>query len=880
MHHFIYRFLAVIFVVASLAAFTLKVPAAAKESSGTVSEGLSLKEEQKVLYLGGCTGKKADGKKAKYYSSVSVRKLIDGFSTKKYDIVLKSSDEQIASVDSKKDRIYAQGVGETYVSVTVKEKKTEKKKTVFKTKLQITVKKNADPLNFIVEGISDGQILYEGDSLIVDFPGDYTDIRKVVCEEEGVSVKPIKDGNSFSIIFDETGEYTVSAFTYQSKKYNGYTAYAEFDIVVKEREAEIRQISAESIEIIGGPVDEDMTAEALSVYEVSGDIDVFFSYASKLELADDSRAVLTLFRPLESEKKYELAFDGLRFPFTSAACTVQDVADFTIAEDSIRAGEESKLSFMYYNKKKIDITAAVASELDSKVKVRIKDPDFLDGYLSGRMLYLIKGGISVELTAKLEADTDQDGKPDISLETEKTIVSSEKKGSQFTGNVLYTLAKDDGKYLTVGDKCTDSAPLGDSVIFEALLEMDDGSYKNLKQAGVTKIIAGNPEILMMGSEIKAGGYSLILNSPGESGVVLYKGDELICSCKITVLPERKPDTLKVEPTKQLLNTNEYVEDYILIKADLYDQYGDIVEGAKFDITQTEQSKRNPGEAVFSQISDGRFLVYGYDCPSTAEQRKIGAVVSSGNLSQEIGFYIRNVEYDDKKTDYSYGIKLDGSKFIDTAFSLVREAPKSTFVNIEIKDNGYYVGEGIGYFFEEQPTPINGAEYYGGKAGENFYGISILYTDDKGNKRYLTEDEPCVLASYLDFEFCPYTYMEKLPSGTYEVTAYSIELTDSVSRIKKCDSVVIRVIDSDPEIEVEQLIQSYSEKPKDGWENTISEYFSFKFEGEDISEYISKVDCVESSSGSVFVKSVEFAIPDPDYGIYTKTALVERLITKQ
>ena len=61
---------------------------------------------------------------------------------------------------------------------------------------------------------------------------------------------------------------------------------------------------------------------------------------------------------------------------------------------------------------------------------------------------------------------------------------------------------------------------------------------------------------------------------------------------------------------------------------------------------------------------------------------------------------------------------------------------------------------------------------------------------------------------------------------------------------------------------------------------IPQYFSFYLDGEDISGYITKVDCVEGSTGTVFVRSVEFLMPNPYFGAFTKTVEIERLITKQ
>ena len=102
----------------------------------------------------------------------------------------------------------------------------------------------------------------------------------------------------------------------------------------------------------------------------------------------------------------------------------------------------------------------------------------------------------------------------------------------------------------------------------------------------------------------------------------------------------------------------------------------------------------------------------------------------------------------------------------------------------------------------------------------------------------------------------------------------------MSHIDLCDTETVIVLDSDPEIEVVQKLQSYAVPPENGWKEVIPQYFSFYLDGEDISGYITKVDCVEGSTGTVFVRSVEFLMSDPYFGAFTKTFEIERLITKQ
>lgn len=840
-------------------------------------EKLSLTKKEKILYLGGCNGITADGKKAPFLAHVNVRKLIKGFSAKKHDITLKTGFVQIAAVDNDKDRIEASGVGETVVTVMVKDKKSGKK--LLKAKLKIIVRLSANARSFRVEGLDENKSIYDGDTFIVSMPGSYTDKRMLICDcEESVDILPLEDGKSFEVTFPDPGDYVLTAAAYQSEKYDGYTALKEFDITVKEREAVAIQSGADSIKLTGGPVDEDMEASEVSVYEIKDGIRIFYSYASKISI-QDNEAEVSFFKPFASENEYEIEYDGQSYGFRAAPCTVDDVASFEIIEDSVRAGEEKELSFRYFNRDGLDITASVGSILNGKVQLQFPANEYFDGYISGKKLFFTKSGLKVNITASLEINDDKEAESR-KLTAEKSITSLPEKGTQFTGRVIYSIKPDNGKYLLPDDECTDKVPIGDSVVLEALFEMDDGSYKKFKEAGITDFVVGDKAVVMVGKQTSTGGYRLILNNIGSTGIVAFRGEEVAGSFNIEVLPKRKPSELRTELSKEYLNTNIQAEDYILIKADMYDQYGALIDTDGFSICQTEASRKDIGDVNFTEISKGRFILNGYECPSFDGQRVVLAKVSSEGFEENIKICLCDIAYDSSSSEYKYKLKFDGSRLIDTAITLKKDAPKSTFVTVEISKDDYFVGEGIGYFFDEFPDVRHNAAYYGVTPDTGFYGMSIEYSDGKDKDYYIGEDDDCIIPSYSELEFIPYIHQKKLPEGTYKVSVYHVTAGEDISYIELCDSAEVIVVDSDPEVEVVQKLQSYTSKPDGGWKNAIAQYFSFYLDGEDISGYITKVDCVEGSTGTVFVRSVEFLMSDPYFGAFTKTAEIERLIIKQ
>ena len=853
-----------------------KTAASKQSSKESPEEKLQLKKREKILYIGGCRGVTSEGEKAGFLAHANVRKLINGFSTARYDISLKTGSIQVASVNNKKDCIYAEGIGETTVTITVKDKTTGKK--VLKDKINIIVRQNADTKTFKTEGLDLSKSIYDGDTLTISMSGTYTDKRVLLCDDEGVDIIPLEDGISFKVTFIDPGDYTLTAAAYQSEKYNGYTAKKEFDVTVKEREAEITQTGADSVILSGGPVDEDMEASEVSVYEINDGIKIFYSYASKLSLKDNE-AEITFFKAFASEKEYKLEYDGLEFTFISAPCTVNDVDSFEIIEHEVRAKEETQLTFRYFNKDGLDITKAVASELDHRVRLELGTEDLLKAYFVGRKICIPETDVEVKINAHLEIEPENGATRNRIFKTAGSVKALAPKGTVFTGKMIFTVKAEDDHYLKPDDKQINEVPLGDKVVFEALFEMEDGSYRSLKQAGVTSLLAGDQKILMIGNQTGLGGYNLILNGEGTVGIVALKGDIPVGSCELTVLPKRKASELKVELSKDHLNTNMYTDDYILIKADLFDQYGSVIEAEDFKIIQSELEKKTVGEIKFNRISKGRYLVNGWECQAGNEAKAVVATVKSGSFSKEIKFFIRDITYSPREEGYSYSLKTDGSRIIDTAVSLGRQAPKSTFVTVEISKDGYYVGEGTGFWFDKLPSVLDGAAYYGVNEGDSLYGITIEHISENTEKKIVGETG-CIIPSYMEIEFIPYSFREKLETGTYDITVYHITTGEGYSQIKECDSISLRVVDTDPEVEIVQLSQVYSGKTEESWEDEIGKYFSFKFDGEDISEYITKVDCVEGSTGNVFVRSVEFLIPNPYFGAFTKTVNVERLITKQ
>ena len=84
-------------LLAAVLALVLVIGAIPVQAASTIS----FKKSSKILYLGGCIGKKANGKKAKYYSFLKVKNNLKGFNSKTMDIKLESEDTSVCTVSNK-----------------------------------------------------------------------------------------------------------------------------------------------------------------------------------------------------------------------------------------------------------------------------------------------------------------------------------------------------------------------------------------------------------------------------------------------------------------------------------------------------------------------------------------------------------------------------------------------------------------------------------------------------------------------------------------------------------------------------------------------------------------------------------------------------------
>lgn len=870
------------------------IKAAAKSTAKEVS--VSLTRTARTLYLGGCIGKKVNGTGAKYYSLTNAAGMLKGYNPETMSLKLKTSDKGVATVSSKKGRIYAKGIGTTDVTIIIRDRSS--RQVLLEDNIKISVKQNATEDTLYVQGLEDEAEYRVGESITVVMPNyrsagslisakpaetlNYdTDLRRLVCEDFAVEIEAGRTENSFIVTFNEPGEFVIRAQAYQSKSFRGTTAEREFTVYIEEEEGVTLQTGLYSFSI-SGEVLQDAEPQEVHIYQCVDGINHAYTNIKSIDIYDRG-AEATVFKAFEGGYEYVIAVDGEEYRFTASGTAVENVTGIELGITEVDENTMVELPIRFYNEQSMDITAAVSTELASMVKLTMTPEDTQEAFLSGRNLYVMKPNVTLHIEAQLVISEDESFRL---VKTEADVVSRPIKQPEFTGEFIYTFTTDDSKYLTPADKTLHYIPLGDDVVFEALLLFDDGKYRTLQEAGVTGLMIADQHIAMLRSSFfsaRSGGTGLTLNNTGKTSIIAMKGDSPLAVFELEITEARRPETIRAELSKSKLNTDFAAGDYLIVKADLLDNYGDRIDRSDFTIEQKPENIAANGAATFSSFMDGRLIINGWDCEAIGGDGAVEAVITCGELSAEISFETGCVTWDFQNIDeVDYRLKTDGSSLINTSVGMKNE-PAMVFMTVEVTKNGFLIGEFGGELLDEEPMLNKTASQYHISPGEGFFAFVVRYTPYDEQKTVIVQENGCIFAAYDGLELDAFSYGSRLDDGTYEVFLYYITGGTSISPIDfrgEQAKTVIRAYDGGPDIEISQIAESAAVDASAPWTQNIKKYFKFCLGGEDITDYVTKVDCRESDTGAVFVSSVEFIYSNPVYGRVKRTLDLGILIARQ
>ena len=853
------------------------------------AEKITLKKSSKVLYLGGCIGKKANGKKAKYYSFVRVGNLLSGdYNSKTMDVKLEAEDPSIVTVSNKTGKVMAKKLGETEVVITVRNQKDE---TKIATKiLNITVKKNSDK-NFEVTGIADGKEYKTGDTITVKMPrGEYEDCRRLTCSSSDVVLKAKKgtSGAEYTVTFNKSGSYTIKAETYQTSTYSG-TIYAKsFNVTVKgedkpeptvtptpvDSKLSVKQTALDTIVISG-------FGDAASVK--SSDLELYYDIAGtkipvnnviKSVTADGDNVVVTMVSPFVGGTEYFVNKKGSKADpakFKAATATEKDIASVAVTVNKALVGEYTDLGIKYYNKDKIDITSGITSGMVS-VNANCLTNTF-DAFASGTSVYFYKANMSCEFEVNVHIYSDNRD-----VKSNKfTVVSYE----PVPNGMIYTIKEETGTYLKETDTCTYSFALNASKpVIEVLFKYVDAAgkvtYHTLAEEGITKIKPADETILFAGAQSATGGWYLKPNKTGSTSILFYKGDNIVpgVTARVTVTEDSKPTTVTATVSKTNLNVNALLGDKLEIKATVKDQYGNEMKGQTITIEQTEATKTNTGTAYFGSFdADGVLVVNGSSITLNSGKKNgvIAAVVKSGSGQYPVQFNVADVDTADTAELSS---NPEQQNFIlKTGIKEGDVKPESIKLSIQSKSQGFAVKNENMKLYPKQLTPQITNTDLGVAVNDVVYLYTIYHVDGNGKADFMKTLPATVFTDGVtELQIKAYDYQVRLEEGTYRIDAYKVVAGAANSSITQIGSRNITVVNDKPVVEFKQIkVTSTKTDPVD----VVKECYEFYIDGKKVeTPNIPSAEMNTGSDGSKFVKSVNLTINNKVYGDYTKKIITE------
>lgn len=846
---------------------------------------LSLTKTSKTIFVDGCKGTKANGSKAKYYSYVNVAKLVKNFNSKTMDIKLTSADKTIAKTNNTKDRISAVAIGSTKVTVKVYNKST--KKVIFTDKINITVKKNATDASLTVSGIKNGDTFKVGDKVTVALARGTadTDARRLTCSDSKVTIKSAGT-RKWTVTFTEAGTYTLLAEAYQSSTYKGATASKQIKVTVEaDKTGTVKQTKANTIEVTGSFIKSGLSTSGVKIYSMEGNA-VIPMYGVNSVSVKGSTATIGMLGAFKSGIEYNVEINGETVKFTACSTKEEDVAKMAILTTKALVNSTTTLEFAYFTAAGVDITSEVAGKINGKVDVTVTgNVDY--AWASGNSLWVYDNAENkaINLEAKFLAKLDEKYDP-VYVSCTGTVMAYKEAAPTATSSI-YTLAKDDGIYMSKTDSQIKYVAKGETRVLEALFIYSDGKYKSFKDLGITQacLMSSDPRVCIITGVGSSGGFIVEPVGEGTATITVYENAErktIIAQFPVEVRGARTAKTLTVSTNKQTLNINPAVGDALTVTAVVKDQYGDVIANPTLTITQSDSTKTATGIANFGAFYNSKLVINGTDIvmnPSPIADA-IVATVKCGELSQTITFKVENVTFKESSlASYTIIPVVEGQAIIDASLVMGTQEVDSSYLYADIKQGSYSVSEQAGKPLSAAPTGALKASDLHCGVGETKLYCTLTFQNSTTPLTYITTSTNNIIFGSDNIEFKPVVYGSKLPAGTYTYTVYVIEAGATNSKINTRGSKSIKVVENESAITFTQLKDSTT----NGSINAlIAECFEFFFDGEKIlPAYIASVDTMNYTNGGqagILIKSVTFALPNTLYGTFAKTVEVNKSIT--
>lgn len=888
----VFKFLAVILAL-TLVFGTIQVSAAE----------LSLKKTSKTLFVDGCTGTKANGTKAKYYSKVKLSGLVSGYDSKTMQLKYSTSDSSIVRVS--KGYAIAQGLGTATVTIKVNSKSTEK--NLLTKTVKITVKKNATSSTLQVSGISYGAEYEVGQTITVKMPrtGTDTDLRALSCDSSDVVLKASNSkGSTYKVTFKKAGDYTIKAYAYMSSTYKGETASKLFEVTVVDNSEptatpaptkaptaaptatptatpaptatptpEVAKIKQSNFKTVTLNFENDVKTtpanKDVKVYTKVADNKVDFSSIKSVK-ASGKVISIEMLSEFAAGVKYYVDYAEKTYEFVGISATTSDIAKIGITKTTILAKAFEDLGIVYYNKDGVDITEKVKTYVTPKVE--IVTPYVTDLSISGSKVFFNNANKSytIKVSATIGTTTVFDN----------FTISSYAPTIQ---NCVVSVTDGDSVYLKPTDEMVGYMTKDDTHAFlEVLFQYSDGTYKTPAQAGITSVTFVNLTVAMNGGEAYPGGYKIIANNIGQSAILFYAGTEVVGSAQIEVKEPKKPQKIELTASKSNLNTNAIASDSIKFTAKVYDQYGKIMKDAPITLTQLDASKET-GTAIFSPFVSGESVLNGSAVllKTGVKSGMISAVAKSGDIEQTISFMVADCSTANDWIMDTYDAKCEHPGLVNTAVLSGDVAPETLEITVQGVDRSVGIPmtitrEKLKFYPSKIPNPQTNATELAVPEGTILY----LFTVEK-NGSFLSAlpGSGCIALTDADrvIKVSGFSYANKLEEGMYTIRTYRVKVGATISDVDIISAYQFQAYDNQPEIIVEPVkdTSSYSAAV-----DIVRDCFSFKLDGKALPATAILSATMNESATAKYIIDATIVINNSFYGgSYLQKVNIGQLIKK-
>lgn len=747
---------------------------------------------KKTLFVGGCTGTKANGAKTSFKDNYKIK--VNGL--KSTDKVKYTSKNKAVATVSKTGKVKAVAQGTAKINVKITTKVGKSYTRVFKA----TVKGNAASVT--ISGVPEDKTFtvsedaYTLTAKAVDVNGAKSSDKVVFSiDPEYSKIASITAGGKLTV--KSEGDFVITARAYQSATYPGTTAITEAKVTAVEGEKEkeplkAKQLSASKIELTFGEEVGKLTTSDVKVTKKVAGVDVPEQLREvTVDSTDAKKVVVTVWSSLVAGTEYTITCKEESVVLKGASLEKQDAAKIEVITKKVTVGTENTLEYKVFTAEGIEM-----SGMDAYVNFEIAPVDGEYNKNTNKIqLYEAK---KVQIKAIFSA-TYFEGVTQKKNEFTQTfeIEGVNPEAAAITG-VEYTFgAASASVFDKAGYKQTTSLALNDydlgrntNLVFR--LTYSDKSVVTNDSTDFD-YVSSNPNVVVVdGKTMKP------VNAGSASIIVYEKGTQtLVRTFDLTVLAERKPVKVVLSSSKNRLNTvAEGIGEKLLLTATILDNYGEDFPEAM--VTLNLVSANGDAALDVSQVSgnyvNGKYVmtVTGNGAATGEGTVAVSATATFGTTtltSDAIAFTCKKVATSTAIARYEVKVEAaDGSNAVDNCIERTKSVAD---YRLDVTYCGYTAD---GYQVTSVTAPkVDSASNYSANTTEYFYQVSL------GNT--VISDTAYVTAGRINTITAKMGAISKLQNGTYTVTLFKV-VTDGSKKVTSKTSVgaaSFTVTDSQPAV---------------------------------------------------------------------------------